>query len=438
MSIFDVFRVGTLKRQLAAASAEVASLKEKLGDAILMNDNQLRERAATLEARVADLTDKAAAERGQLDSLNSEIELRRSQVVQLDDAILLQEFGLYKPKYALASTAAYKARLDTVRDQQAAKVRGKSAASCSTSWSLNGDEREGQRMIADYMKLIVRAFNNECDVTIDGVKFSNLASCHKRIQRAYDLFNKLGARMSISITPAYLDLKIAELELCYEYQVKKQEEKEELRKIREREREEAKLAREIEEARQTLFKEEKHFNKAKEALQKQLAGAESEAERALCENEIASIDGKLAEVEARIKDVDYREANAKAGYVYIISNIGAFGEGIYKIGVTRRLDPLERIDELGDASVPFDFDVHALVFSDDAFGLEAALHGRFNSLRLNRMNLRKEFFRASIDDIETTLIKHFSKPVEFLKLADATEYRQSLKLLSEDHSLAAD
>jgi hypothetical protein len=296
---------------------------------------------------------------------------------------------------------------------------------------LNGDEKEGRRMIADYTKLIVRAFNNECEVTIEGVKFSNLDACGKRIRKSFDVLNKLGTRMSIAITPSYLDLKLQELELCYEYQVKKQEEKEELRKVRERLREEAKLAREIEEARQVLAKEEKHFRKAKTKLQAQLEKADSEQERVLCEKELALINAQLGELESKRKEVDYREANAKAGYVYVISNIGAFGEGIYKIGVTRRLEPMDRIDELGDASVPFDFDVHVLVFSDDAFALEAALHDHFDRLRINRVNSRKEFFRAAIDDIESTLIRHFNKPVDFVRLAEAAEYRQSQKLAAE-------
>ena len=271
-------------------------------------------------------------------------------------------------------------------------------------------------MIADYTKLIIRAFNNECDVTIEGVKFSNLDACRKRIRKSCVILNKLGSRMSIVVTPSYLDLKLEELELCYEYQVKKQEEKEELRKAREKMREEAKLAKEIEEARQVLVKEEKHFQKAKLMLLTQLERADSEQERTLCEKEIASINAQLEVIENRQKEVDYRETNASAGYVYVVSNVGAFGDLAFKWSNCGRFGTMDRIDELGDASVPFDFDVHALVFSDDAFGLEAALHAdHFDKLRINRVNFRKEFFRASIEEIESTLIKHFQKPVEFVE-----------------------
>lgn len=428
MSIFDIFRVGSFKKELAAATQEVAALKGRLGDALVLDNVQLRERTASLASELTKLRADVDAAHAQLRAAVQVVEAKKALVVELDDAILLQEFGLYKPKYALSNSAAYKARIEALRDRQALMVRDKTAASCAANWSLNGDEREGRRMVADYMKLIVRAFNNECDVTIDGVKFSNLDTCRKRIVKSHEVLNKLGARMSISITPSFLTLKIEELELCYEYQVKKQEEKEEQRRVREQLREEAKLAREIEEARQALAKDEKHLSKARRALEEQLSRADNEADRSLCEKEIATIANRLQEVQEKIKDVDYREANARAGYVYVISNTGAFGEGVFKIGVTRRLEPMERIDELGDASVPFDFDVHALVFSDDAFGLESALHEQFNAFRINRINTRKEFFRASIDEIEATLIGHFSKPVECIKLAEAAEYRQSLKL----------
>lgn len=431
MSILDLFQAGKYKRELAAASAEVVSLKSRLSDAAVLTDVRLRERAQVLEKELLALQSKVDDARAQLNAAGGEIASKQAQIVQLDDEILLQEFGLYKPKYALTNSAAYKIKIEALREDQAARVRGKTAATCAANWSLNGDERQGRRMIADYTKLIIRAFNNECEVTIEGVKFSNLDACRKRIGKSCDVLNKLGARMSIAVTPSYLDLKLQELELCYEHQVKKQEEKEELRKARERMREEAKLAREIEEARQVLAKEEKHFRKAKAMLQAQLEGADSEQERVLCEKELASINEQLGEIENKQKEVDYREANAKAGYVYVVSNVGAFGEGIYKIGVTRRLEPMDRIDELSDASVPFDFDVHVLVFSDDAFALEAALHDHFDRLRINRVNSRKEFFKAAIDDIEATFIKHFSKPVDFVKLADAAEYRQSLKLAAE-------
>ncbi|MEK7996249.1 MAG: DUF4041 domain-containing protein [Planctomycetota bacterium] len=428
MSVLDLFRIGALKRELSAAKDESSSLKARLADSLVLTDVELRERTETLRQGIGALNQQVDARRAELAQIQADITWRGAQIIQLDDEILLQEFGLYKPKYALANSSAYKVRIGAIRDQQADMVRAKTAAVAATNWNVNGDEKEGRRMIADYTKLIVRAFNNECDVTIDGVKFSNLDSSRKRIQKSFDTLGKLGARMTLSLSSAYLALKIQELELCYEYQVKKQDEKEELRRVRERLREEAKLAKEIEEARQVIAKEGKHFRKAKEAMQEQLSRAATEEEKALCQKELAAIEEHLDVVENKLKEVDYREANASAGYVYVISNVGAFGEGVFKIGVTRRLEPMDRIDELSDASVPFDFDVHVLVFSEDAYELESALHDHFDKLRLNRVNSRKEFFRANAHDIEAVLIESFKKPVDFIKLAEAAEYRQSLKL----------
>ena len=145
------------------------------------------------------------------------------------------------------------------------------------------------------------------------------------------------------------------------------------------------------------------------------------------------IETHLERIDQEIKDIDYREANQKAGYVYIISNIGSFGEGIYKIGMTRRLDPQDRVDELGDASVPFKFDVHAMVFSDDAPALEAALHRAFDSRKVNMVNNRKEFFRVTLNEIEDVVKKNYDKTVEFTRLPQAEQYRETQMIQKKRH-----
>ena len=140
------------------------------------------------------------------------------------------------------------------------------------------------------------------------------------------------------------------------------------------------------------------------------------------------LENQLSDIEKAINDIDYREANQKAGYVYVISNIGAFGPDVYKIGMTRRLDPQERVDELGDASVPFNFDVHAMIFSDDAPALEAALHKAFEDRKLNMVNTRREFFNVTLDEIKEVVKRNFDKTVEFIDIPDAEQYRISQKL----------
>ena len=136
----------------------------------------------------------------------------------------------------------------------------------------------------------------------------------------------------------------------------------------------------------------------------------------------------MEDIDKAMKDVDYREANQRAGYVYVISNIGAFGENVYKIGMTRRLEPQERVDELGSASVPFNFDVHAMIFSDDAPALEAALHRAFEDRKVNMVNPRREFFNVTLDEIKEVVKKNYDKTVEFIDLPDAEQFRMSTLL----------
>jgi hypothetical protein len=293
---------------------------------------------------------------------------------------------------------------------------------------VNNSLKEGEKMVKDYVKLILRSFNNECDASIINVKFNNVESIEKKLRKAFEILNTLGKRINISIVPGYLELKLQELYLCHEYQIKKQQEKEEQKRIREQMREEAKLLKEIEDRKLKIAKEERHFANALASLNAQMLRATNDAEKELLAKEQASIQQKLVELGKDMTDVLNREQNTRAGNVYIISNIGSFGENIYKIGVTRRLDPQERIDELGDASVPFDFDIHAVIFSDDAPALENALHKAFQHRRLNMINRRREFFNVTLEEIKHVIEHSFKKPVEFVELADAAEYRQSLLL----------
>lgn len=272
----------------------------------------------------------------------------------------------------------------------------------------------------------MRSFNNECDYCVDNVKFNNIESCEKRIEKSFDALNKLGKIMQVYISDAYKKSKFDELYLAHEYQLKKQEEKEEQKRIREELREQQKLEQEIKIAMDKILKERKHFNLAIKDLKEKLASTNNEKEKSLIIEKLNQANAQLAELDKEEKVIDYRENNAKAGYVYVISNIGAFGENVYKIGMTRRLEPMDRVDELGDASVPFSFDVHAMIFSDNAPVLESKIHEHFNSNRINKLNNRKEFFRADINDIEKIIKDNYDKIVDVVKEAPAEQYRESL------------
>lgn len=408
--------ITNLKEQLRPEHNDIAILTKQLFD-LKQEYKQEESKLSSFQENVADVENKL-------------IELRKDYI-ELDEEILYQSYSLFKPMYDFASSEEYKEKLEEIRSQQKEMIRNKTAATCSTKWTVDGSEAKGRKITNDNIKMLLRCFNTDCENAIDRVKYSNIESMKARINKSYESLNKLGESNRIIISPVYLQLKLDELSLSIEYAIKKQEEKEEQKRIRQEMREQAKLEKELEEARKNIDKEKKHYSNALDKLNSQLEGNLSEEQKNDLLEKKEEIESQLSNLQQALDDVDYREANQKAGYVYVISNIGAFGENVYKIGMTRRLDPMERIDELGDASVPFNFDVHAMIFSEDAPKLEAALHKAFEDRKLNMVNTRREFFRVTLDEIETVVKANYDKTVEFIKIPPAEQYRQSLALLEE-------
>lgn len=430
MSFGDLFK-GKENMQLKARIAQLESmLTPEMQDSIRLQElirsqqaylTQLEQQFAEAQRRTASETARAQQE---LISLNIELTHAKEELVETNEEVLMQSFGLYKPHFAFANSTEYKDELNKIRMQQKECIKNGYAATGRDDWTVNGDKRKGAKMIHDMQKLLVRAFNCECDDVIDHVKFNNVEAARKRIETSFSAISKLGTVCGVAITSMYCNLKINELYLAYEYQVEKQKEKEALKQLRAEERERAKLEKEIAEARKKIEKEQKHYANALHKVIQQLETASADEVAAL-EEKKKELEGQLSTLDNSMQQIDYREANQKAGYVYIISNVGAFGEGVYKIGMTRRLEPMDRIDELGDASVPFDFDVHALIFSDNAPGLEAALHKAFEDRKLNMVNTRREFFRVSLEEIKAVVKQNFDQTVDFVDVPLAEQYRQS-------------
>ena len=349
----------------------------------------------------------------------------RKEIIQLDDEILFQDFGVYKPQYSFADIDGYKQALEDLRQKQKDMIRNGTAATCAMSWKVGGSEKEGKKFISESIKQVIRNFNLECDICIDKVRFSNYESTENRIFKAYETQNKLNETSKIEISYEYLQLKLKELALSYEYRQRKKQEQEEQKELREQQREEAKVAKEIEARRIEFEKEQAHYENALKKLNEQLELEKSEVRKEYLLEKKQELDDRLIDVDKALKDLDYREANHRAGYVYIISNIGAFGENIYKIGMTRRLEPEERISELSGASVPFKFDIHAMIFSNDAPKLEATLHNAFADRKMNLVNGRKEFFMVTLDEIKKVVQENHDKTVEFFNVAEAQQYRES-------------
>ena len=413
----------SLKKQIAESQVEFAHQK-------VTQEQHLKEQYDKYMSEISKQKSMILAYNDEINELNSNIKDLKKDIITFSDEILVQDFGLYEPRYSFINAAAYKAELTNIRNKQKAMIKDGSAVSGSIDWQVNGSTVQGRKMIKDMQKLLLRAFNSECDEIISKVKYNNYDASVKKMERSFNAIAKLGVTMSISITSIYYDLKIQELRLALEYQIQKQREKEEKAELRAQQREEARLQKEIKEQRKNIDKERKHYEQALSNINKQISSSSDENIEELNKKKEEIIQF-LSDIDTKIKDIDYREANQKAGYVYIISNIGSFGEGIYKIGMTRRLNPQERVDELGDASVPFKFDVHAMIFSEDAPALEAKLHRAFEDRKLNLVNQRREFFKVSLDEIKEVVKNNFDKTVEFVEVPDADQYRISLKLREE-------
>ncbi len=422
MGIGDLFKAKENDRLRARIAQLESMLTPEMQDHL-----QLRELISKQQESLRTAKTQCEQARSELASLQKQIAEARGELVETNEERLMQSFGFYTPRYSFANATGYKEALAAVRAKQKEHIKAGTATLGSANWTVDGDRRKGAKMVQDMQKLLLRAFNCECDDVVEHIKFNNIEAGEKRIQTSFSAISKLGSICGVAITGAYRDLKIQELYLAYEYQIEKQKEKDALKALRAEERERAKLEKEIEEARKKLEKERKHYANALAKINQQLADASPE-ERAALEEKKAEMEGVLGDLDKAREQIDYRAANQKAGYVYIISNVGAFGEGVYKIGMTRRLEPMDRVDELGDASVPFDFDVHALIFSEDAPALEAALHHAFADKKLNMVNTRREFFRVSLEDIKCVVRENYDKTVEFVDIPPAEQFRQSIAI----------
>ena len=274
---------------------------------------------------------------------------------------------------------------------------------------------------------VIDAFNGKVDSILSKVKKDNYGTLEQKIKDAYELVNFNGrAFRNAVITPEYLAARLEELKWGVRAQELKAQAQEEQRRLREQIREEERARREYEKAMKDAAKEEEMLRKAMEKAQKQIESA-NEANRAEYESKLEELKQKLAEAEERGQRALSMAQQTKHGNVYVISNLGSFGENVYKVGMTRRLDPLDRVRELGDASVPFPFDVHAIIESDDAPSLETSLHKALSLMQVNKVNPRKEVFRVAISDIKA-MVEKMGLTTSWTMDAAAAEYRETLAI----------
>jgi len=364
--------------------------------------------------------------RAEIRRLRAELDAMRERgadgdVVDLDDERVLQEVGIYRYHHPLENADLYRERLASLQERIRELVKTGAAILASDMFTYNNSLAKGRKMTSDLSKLMLRAYNAEADNCVRSLRAGNVITAKSRLDKAVDSIARLGAMMEMRVNPDYHAVRFEELELTADYLMKVQEEREQAREERERLREERRAEQELAAERERLDKERSHYVNALAALRE--AGDEQA---------IAAMEQRMIDVDASIAQNDYRAANIRAGYVYVISNPGSFGKRMVKIGMTRRLEPLDRVRELGDASVPFPFDVHALFFADDAVSVENELHRAFADARVNRVNERREFFFASPSEVRVVLADKLGSLLEFTEHPEATQYLQSTKYWPAD------
>jgi septal ring factor EnvC (AmiA/AmiB activator) len=399
--------IEALKKHVDTLSDKIRGYEEKFAPTFDQENT-----VARLKADEADLKEKIEAARVSYREKRAVLEKLESQVAVYDDRLAFAELGIYEPHFDFTDSEAFQQRIKGVREKQKAMVSAKSAALCPADWTLDGSKSKGQTMINRQMRLSLRAFNNECDAAIANARWNNVVAMEKRILAAEKAINRENSSMKLTINADYVILKIEELRLTHEYREQQKAEKEERAEMKRAEREEQKLLAEAEAADKEERKYQALLDKAR-----QEAGVD--------EARIAELEAALAEAHAASERARAMAEMTKSGYVYVISNIGSFGEDVVKIGLTRRLEPDDRVRELGDASVPFGFDTHAMIYSDEAPSLETALHREFVDRRINMSNLRKEFFRVSLDEVESAVTR-LAPNASFFKDREAQEWHETL------------
>jgi len=403
----------------------------------MMPEEQYKEAEAKLEAMKREFAKRLESERAMADLVSrdiaQQITVRRKELATIEKELNrgkqnldLAELGFQRRQFTYEDPASYQNAIEEIEDELAARLKNEGAAKCNVNWSVQGSAKKGEAMIGKLMKLAIRTFNADADAAIAKVRWNNLETMADRIRKSELTIEKTLDKWGIVIIDAYRDLKIKEMRLTFERAELDQRIKEEQRALREQQREEERARKEAEAAQSEAEREERRIATALEKAKQELSEAHTTDISKYVER-IRDLENKMADATEKRERAISMAQLTKMGNVYIISNIGSFGEQVLKIGMTRRMNPMDRIWELSDASVPFDFDVHGIIKTDDAPALEAALHQRFVNRRVNLVNLRKEYFRISIKDVQE-VVSALGLDVKLTLAAEAREHYESVKI----------
>lgn len=346
------------------------------------------------------------------------LEKLEHEVAVYDERLSFAELGMYEPHFEFDDSESYKSKIREVREKQKRMISQKSATICPTNWAVDGSLSKGKTMANRQTRLTMRAFNNECEAAIANTRWNNVVAMEKRILNSAKQIDNANASMKLIISERYISLKLDELHLTHELREQQKREKDERAELARAEREEKRLLAEV----KTAEREERKYQQLLERARKEVSGTEASAEML---SRIKELEEELANARSTSERARSMAEMTKSGYVYIISNIGSFGEDVVKIGLTRRIDPADRVRELGDASVPFKFDTHAMIYSEDAPNLESSLHKEFSGRRINMSNMRKEFFNVKLEEIEKA-VRQLAPEANFFKDREAQEWHETL------------
>ncbi len=391
------------------------------------NDSRLAgEQLDLLRHEVADMKSQKQG----LKDDNEELRKRIKELNQdVEDLLDLDEAGFAARRYPGLDSKRLADLLKQNREKQKALGKELLEECKRTEVTVSGSRTKGAAFVRQTVTALLRGFNGECDAAISTPKHSNDSTVLGKIERAFKFYEKQATtRVEMPWDGRLWKLKVDEAYLVHENALAKQAEREEQLELRRQEREEAQARREAEEAKEAAEREAEKYEELL-AKAREEAAANEQSDEYL--EKIRELERRVQEAEANKERAISRAQMTRSGHVYVISNIGSFGHNVFKVGMTRRLEPTDRVRELGDASVPFPFDIHAMIFTEDAPGLETAIHHRINARRLNLVNLRREFFTITWEELvreaeAAALEIGVNAEIRWTRLAEAEQYRQSV------------
>ena len=414
-------------KKLVKQYGEIDTLQEKIAQLETTYQNEKESLSRRFDENRTKMDDDKKTVQNNINNLLKEKQKLENEIVSLEQDAICKHYNF--SDYSGLTSEECKNQLSLLKMKEQDAIKNQELITVTST--------NTKTVINSNVKQILRCFNSECDNILLGLSNKNIDTSRNKLTKSFETLNKIFSVDGVQLKHNALDMKLEQLNLVYSYELKRAQEIEIQKEIKAQMVEEEKVRREIEKQKAKITKDEKQISGEVNRLMKYMQKAANDIEKNLYLEKIQELEQKLQELAAEKESVLEREANAKAGFVYIISNIGSFGEDVYKIGMTRRLEPMDRIKELSSASVPFEFDVHAMIFSENAPELETTLHKHFESRSVNKVNLRKEFFKVSLDEIEKVVTQNYNKTVEFTRIPIASEYRQTLNMMNSKSTPAS-